>query len=67
MRISANGQVTIPEAIRRQAGLTPYAEIEIEYDGETIRIVPIGAPRVTAGRAGPLLTPEEIRALLGAA
>ena len=30
MRISANGQVTIPETIRRQAGLTPHAEIEIE-------------------------------------
>lgn len=64
MRISANGQVTIPEAIRRQAGLAPHAEIEIEYDGETIRIVPIGRSRPMAG---PLLTPEEIRVLLGAA
>ena len=64
MRISANGQVTIPEAIRRQAGLAPHAEIEIEFDGESIRIVALGAPRQMAG---PLLSPEEIRVLLGTA
>lgn len=64
MRISANGQVTIPETIRRQAGLAPHAEIEIDFDGESIRIVPLGSPRPVIG---PLLSPEEIRALLGAA
>ena len=64
MRISANGQVTIPEAIRRQAGLMPHAEFEIEFDGESIRIVPMDAPRPSFT---PLLSPEEIRALLGTA
>jgi len=65
MRISASGQVTIPEAIRRQAGLAPYAEIEIDYDGESIRIVPRAG--LHQGPLTPLLSPEEIRALLGTA
>lgn len=62
MRISARGRVTIPEDIRRQAGLHPHSEVEIEFDGETIRIV----PRNTLGHlAAPLLSPEEVRFLLG--
>lgn len=62
MRISPRGRVTIPEEIRRQAGLLPHSEVEIEFDGEGIRIV----PRTVARRAAlPLLTPEEVRALLG--
>ena len=62
MRISARGRVTIPEEIRRQAGLRPHSEVEIEFDGEGIRIV----PRTLVRRAAlPLLTPEEVRALLG--
>jgi len=65
MRISASGQVTIPEAIRRQAGLGPFAEIEIDYDGESIRIVPRAG--LARGALTPLLSPEEIRALLGPA
>jgi AbrB family looped-hinge helix DNA binding protein len=64
MRIDASGQVTIPEAIRRQAGLAPDTEIEIDYDGESIRIVPRGVSR-PGGL--PLLSPEEIRVLLGTA
>jgi len=63
MRISARGRVTIPEEIRRQAGLLPHSEVEIEFDGESIRIV----PRAGRYRPGtPLLSPEEVRALLGA-
>lgn len=62
MRISARGRVTIPEEIRRQAGLLPDSEVEIEFDGEGIRIV----PRARLHRAAmPLLSPEEIRVLLG--
>ena len=64
MRIGASGQVTIPEAIRRQAGLAPDTEIDFDYDGETIRIVPRGTSRPSLA---PLLSPEEIRVLLGAA
>ena len=65
MRISTRGRVTIPEEIRRQAGLHPHSEVEIEFDGETIRIL----PRTSLGRlaAAPLLSPEEVRFLLGRA
>jgi len=62
MRISARGRVTIPEEIRRQAGLHPHSEVEVEFDGETIRIVPSRPPRRLAA---PLLSPEEVRFLLG--
>lgn len=40
MRINANGQVTIPVALRRRAGLLPGIEVECWLDGETIRIMP---------------------------
>ena len=34
MRITSNGQVTIPEAIRERWGLTPYTDVEfIEEEG----------------------------------
>ncbi len=62
MRISASGRVTIPEAIRRQAGLLPHSEVEIEFDGESIRIVPRTRRPLCAA---PLLSPEEVRFLLG--
>jgi len=40
MRITSKGQVTIPQAVREQAGLLPYTEVEfvIEPDGG-VRIV----------------------------
>ena len=37
MRITSKGQVTIPERIRREAGLLPGTEVEfIRKDGEVI-------------------------------
>jgi AbrB family looped-hinge helix DNA binding protein len=39
MRINSRGQVTIPEKIRRQARLLPGTEVEVVYDGETVRII----------------------------
>lgn len=37
MRITSKGQVTIPQAIRKQAGLGPNTEVEFEYqDGVVI-------------------------------
>ena len=38
MRITSKGQVTIPAGVREQAGLLPGAEVEFEYDGQTVRI-----------------------------
>ena len=39
MRITSKGQVTIPVAIRDQAGLLPDTEVDFEFDGEVVRIV----------------------------
>jgi bifunctional DNA-binding transcriptional regulator/antitoxin component of YhaV-PrlF toxin-antitoxin module len=39
MRINARGQVTIPAKIRRRAGLLRHTDVEVEFDGEAVRIV----------------------------
>lgn len=38
MRVTSKGQVTIPEAIRRQAGLLPGTEVEFSFDGEKVKL-----------------------------
>ena len=38
MRITSKGQVTIPAAIREQAGLLPHTEVEFEFDGKAVRM-----------------------------
>lgn len=73
MRITSKGQVTIPLAIREAAGLLPHTEVEFQFDGETVRIVPAGTPkqptrgeRLVAhmtGRGVNRMTTEEIMAL----
>lgn len=40
MRIASKGQVTIPAEIREQAGVLAHAEVESEYDGTVVRLVP---------------------------
>ncbi len=54
MRITSKGQVTIPIQIREQAGLLPDTEVDFEYDGRVVRILPRrGAPargRTIVGR-----------------
>jgi len=40
MRITSEGQVTIPADIREKAGLTPDTEVTFEVDGTAVRIVP---------------------------
>lgn len=32
MKLTADGQITIPEHIRQQAGLSPDSELEIRYE-----------------------------------
>lgn len=32
MKLTADGQITIPEHIRQQAGLSPGSELEIRYE-----------------------------------
>lgn len=38
MRITSKGQVTIPAALREQAGLLPGAEVEFKITGKTVRM-----------------------------
>jgi AbrB family looped-hinge helix DNA binding protein len=40
MRITSKGQVTIPAEIREQAGLLPHTEVDFEFDGKVVTIVP---------------------------
>ncbi len=39
MRITSKGQVTIPQAVREQAGLLPNTEVEFVIEGRAVRIV----------------------------
>jgi len=73
MRITAKGQVTIPIAVRQQAGLMPNTEVDFEFDGQVVRIVPVqsGSGRTRGrrlvshlrGRGDVALTTDAIMAL----
>ena len=39
MRITSKGQVTIPIAIREQAGFLPETEVEFILDGSAVKII----------------------------
>lgn len=38
MRITAKGQVTIPQHIRERLGLVPDTEVEFEVEGDEVRL-----------------------------
>jgi AbrB family looped-hinge helix DNA binding protein len=40
MRITSKGQVTIPREIRERAGLLPHTEVDFEFDGKVVRLLP---------------------------
>ena len=73
MRITSKGQVTIPADIRARAGLMPNTEVAFEYDGTTVRLVPVAADRKRSrgaslvahlrGRGDVPMTTEAIMAL----
>lgn len=44
MRITSKGQVTIPQHIRKQAGLLPSTEVEFHYVRGKVTLNPIPAP-----------------------
>lgn len=51
MRITAKGQVTIPQEIREQAGLLPNTEVEFVLEDGAVKIVKAGEARgETRGR-----------------
>jgi len=64
MRISPSGQVTIPLALRERAGLTPETEVEIELDGDALRIVRARKP-ATPGRGEQIVEHLRGRATAG--
>lgn len=39
MRITSKGQVTIPQAVREEAGLLPHTEVEFVVERDGVRIV----------------------------
>ncbi len=48
MRITSKGQVTIPADVREQAGLLPHTEVEFEFDGNVVQIVPAKTSKQTS-------------------
>ncbi len=39
MRITSKGQVTIPQAVREEAGLLPHTEVEFHVEKNGVRIL----------------------------
>jgi AbrB family looped-hinge helix DNA binding protein len=71
MRITSKGQVTIPLAIRRQAGLLPDPEVEFTVSKGVVILRKASTPsnrgarllRAMRGKASSRLTTDEIMAL----
>ncbi len=70
MRMTSTGQVTIPQEIREELGLSTETEIDFEVERDAVRIVKVGAPRVglsiverLRGTADVKMTTDEILAL----
>lgn len=41
MRITAKGQVTIPQAVRDRLGLQPGTRVDFEVEGDAVRLVKV--------------------------
>ncbi len=71
MRITAKGQVTIPQEIRQRLGLQPETEVDFDVVGSTVRIRKVGGRLGRGrgivdrlrGRATTRLTTDQILAL----
>ena len=74
MRITSKGQVTIPQAVREQAGLLPETEVEFVVEHGAVRIIKVlGSPppsrgeraveRLRRGAGSVSLSTDEIMAL----
>jgi len=69
MRVTSKGQVTIPQNVRRQLGITPGSEVEFQLDDRGARLIRVSdhGGRAIAhrmrGRATVTLSTEEIMAL----
>ena len=69
MRVTSKGQVTIPQRVREQLGITPGSEVDFQLDEHGARLVRVAAGEGAAltgrmrGRATVALSTEEIMAL----
>lgn len=69
MRVTTKGQVTIPQKVREQLGITPGSEVDFQLDdggARLVRVSPGEGEAVTAtmrGRATVAMSTEEIMAL----
>jgi AbrB family looped-hinge helix DNA binding protein len=69
-KITAKGQVTIPQAVRDRMGLQPGTRVDFEVDGNVVRLVKVAdggrGPDLVArirGSATSRLTTDQIMAL----
>ncbi len=69
MRVTSKGQVTIPQKVREQLGITPGSEVDFRVDADGARLVRVDAGEGAAlaaamrGRATVAMSTEEIMAL----
>ncbi len=70
MRVTTKGQVTIPQAVREQAGIVPGTELEFAFENGRITISKAGASsrgaewvRMVAGTGDVKMTTDEIMAM----
>lgn len=59
MKITAEGQVTIPRELRERAGLEPGCEVDLVLEGATVRIVK--APPERQGKSRGEMLVERLR------
>ncbi len=70
MRITSNGQVTIPQEFREKLGLLPNTEVVVELDRDAVRIARAGRTRGRdlvahmRGRASARMTTDQIMKLM---
>jgi antitoxin PrlF len=69
MRVTSKGQVTIPQKVREQLGITPGSEVDFRLDDAGARLVRVSAGEGKAltanmrGHATVAMSTEEIMAL----
>jgi AbrB family looped-hinge helix DNA binding protein len=69
MRVTSNGRVTIPKAIRDRFGFHPGADVEFVTNGKAVYVVKASASRGEKlvlrmrGAAGPGMTTDEVIAM----
>jgi len=71
MKVTTQGQVTIPLEIREQLGIQPGAEVEFKVEGNVVKLIPARRSRTHGrriverlrGRASVRMSTEEIMAL----